>query len=71
MVLGVGIAPTAATLLATAAGRVDSEALQLPWLVCFSVMVPGSVVLAALVDGPDTSPLLARRLTLGGLRSAG
>ena len=71
MVLGVGIAPTAATLLATAAGRVDSEALQLPWLVCFSVMVPGSVVLAALVDGPDTSPLLARRLTLGGLLLGG
>jgi len=71
VVLGVGVAPTAATLLATAAGWVDSEALQLPWLVCFSVMVPGSVVLAALVDGPDTSPLLARRLTLGGLLLGG
>jgi signal transduction histidine kinase len=58
-------------LLATAAGHVESEALQLPWLVCFSVMVPASVVLAALVDGPGTSPLLARRLTLGGLLLGG
>ena len=71
VVLGVGVAPTAATLLATAAGRADSEALQLPWLVCFSVLVPGSVVLAALVDGPDTAPLLARRLTLGSLLLGG
>jgi hypothetical protein len=50
---------------------VDLDALQLPWLVCFSVLVPASVVLAALVDGPDTAPLLARRLTLGGLLLGG
>jgi signal transduction histidine kinase len=71
VVLGVGVAPAVATLLASAVGRVGSDALQLPWLLCFSAMVPGSVVLAALVDGPDTAPLLARRLTLGGLSLGG
>ncbi|HEX3957920.1 MAG TPA: sensor histidine kinase [Trebonia sp.] len=71
IVLGVAVAPTAATLLATAAGGGDSDALQLPWLACFSVLVPASVILAALVDGPDTAPLLARRLTLGGLLLGG
>jgi signal transduction histidine kinase len=71
VVLGAGALPTLTLVLLAVVGEEDSRVLALPWLVCFSVLLPVSVLMAALVQEPLMSPPLARRVVLGALTTGG